>query len=143
MRSVRILLVDDSPDFLDCAARFLAGRPEMKVVGLARSGEEAVESAQKLSPDLVLMDLAMPRMNGIEATRQIKARPQSPCIIIISLHNNVEYRTLARTAGADEMISKENFANALFPAIERCFPNSVTTRTITNDHECSNVSPTD
>jgi DNA-binding NarL/FixJ family response regulator len=122
MRSVRILLVDDSSEFLDCAAKFLAGHSHFEIVGSANSGEKAVELVEALSPDLVLMDMAMPRMNGVEATRSIKSLPDPPRVIVVSLHQNPEYRVSAQKAGADDMINKDNFAQALFPAIARQFP---------------------
>lgn len=122
MRPVRILLVDDSSDFIESAARFLASQSNVEVVGVARSGQEAIRLVELLTPDLVLMDLAMPEMNGLEATRRIKARSHPPCVIVASLYDGSEYRQMAQTAGADEMISKDKVAHALFPAIERHFP---------------------
>jgi DNA-binding NarL/FixJ family response regulator len=122
MRPVRILLVDDSPEFLDAVARLIAAYAELEIVGVARSGEQAIELVEVLAPDLILMDVAMPGMNGIETTRCIKSRPQAPCVIVVSFHDSVEYRAFARSAGAADLIGKNTFVQALLPAIARHFP---------------------
>lgn len=130
MQPVRILLVDDSSDFLNCAASFLAAQPNVEIVGVAHSGREAIRLVEMLTPDLVVMDLVMPEMNGLEATRRIKEKLHPPCIIMASLHDTSEYRQMAKTAGADEMISKDKVGQALFPTIQRYFPTALTTETI-------------
>lgn len=133
MSLVRILLVDDSLAFLKSAARFLSeeetrlkGSPEvapatslskLKIVGWALSGREALEQIPQLYPDLVLMDLAMPEMNGLEATRCIKTQPNAPYVIILTLNDSAEYRAAAETVGADGLISKSEFGTALLPLI--------------------------
>lgn len=117
MPPLRILLVDDSLRFLDSAARFLSGETDVEVVGRALSGEEAIEQIAQLRPDLVLMDLAMPGINGLEATRQIKLQPHAPYIIILTLSDSSEYRMAAEAAGADGFVSKAEFSTMLPPLI--------------------------
>jgi DNA-binding NarL/FixJ family response regulator len=117
MPPLRILLVDDSLRFLDSAARFLAGETNVEVVGRALSGEEAIEQIAQLRPDLVLMDLAMPGINGLEATRQIKMQSDAPCIIILTLSDSSEYRRAAEAAGADGFVSKAEFSTMLLSLI--------------------------
>jgi len=116
---VRILLVDDSPDFLKLAARFLAMDPQVEIIARARSGRDALREVAQLKPDLVLMDLTMPEMNGLEATRQIKKLARPPRVIILTLHDSPDYRAAARAAGADDFVAKANLSTDLIPAIQR------------------------
>jgi PAS domain S-box-containing protein len=122
MKAIRILVVDDSPDFLESASRFLADRPGLKVVGRARSGPEGIQQVDQLRPDVVIMDLAMPGMNGIEATRWIKARPSPPGVLIVSMHDGAEFRRAAEEVGADGYLSKLEFAASIGEAIARLVP---------------------
>jgi CheY-like chemotaxis protein len=96
MAPVRILLVDDSTEFLESAARFLTMREDLNLVGSANSGHDAIAQALELKPDLVLIDLAMPGMNGLEATRLLKARAEAPRVVIMTLYDNAEYREASR-----------------------------------------------
>ncbi|HKS37649.1 MAG TPA: response regulator transcription factor [Verrucomicrobiae bacterium] len=121
MKPVRTLLVDDNPEFLNSAAGFLSTSPQIEIVGLAQSAREGMRLAGELSPDLLLIDLSMPEMNGIETTRRIKQLPMAPKVIILTLHNNIAYRVAAENAGADAFISKADFVEALLPAICRLF----------------------
>ncbi len=118
---MRILLVDDNPKFLETASRFLSVVPEVEVVGCVVSGRAAVEQAQQLQPDLVLMDLVMPEMDGLAATREIKAQPDAPRVIIVTLHNHQEYRAAAEAVGADGFLSKSEFGAQLLPLIRGLF----------------------
>jgi NarL family two-component system response regulator LiaR len=114
---LRILLVDDNVQFLDVAARTLAAVPAIEVVGRALSGREALEQVSQLQPDLVLMDVAMPNMNGLEATRHIKARPDAPRVVMLTLHDAPEYRAAAAAVGADDFVSKAEFHARVLPLI--------------------------
>lgn len=118
MIPVSTLIVDDSPSFLQSAVRFLSMDGRVDVIGLALSGADAVIQVQQLRPDLVLMDLAMPGMNGLEATRAIKAGSNPPSVIILTLHDTPEYRTAAREAQADGFVAKSDFGVKLLPLIE-------------------------
>ncbi len=119
--SVRILLVDDSLSFLKVAAEFLAMDPQIEIVGSALSGRDALDQVTQLKPDLVLMDLEMPEMNGLEATAQIKVQPGAPCVVILTFHDNPEYRAAAKTVGADGFVCKSQFAEELLPLIHTLF----------------------
>ncbi len=118
MKPTRILLVDDSALFLDSADLFLSAIPSIVVVGRAMSGEDALRCVSALRPDVVLMDLDMPGMSGLEATRQIKALPQPPRVVIVTVHNHAAYRTAAQAAGADGFLSKSEFGKQLLPLIQ-------------------------
>jgi len=116
---MRILLVDDSVEFLDVAARILSADSIVEIVGRAQSGYEALRRVNELRPDLVLMDLAMPGMNGLEATRLIKEDPLGPKVVILTLHDNREYRTVAEALGADGFVSKSELGTQLQPLIQK------------------------
>ena len=122
MHPLRILLVDDSAEFLESAARLLMLHQDLAIVGRAASGSSALEQVATLSPDLVLMDLAMPGMNGLEATRQIKAQPAAPCVVIMTLYDVAEYRAAARAALADGFIAKSSIRSQLLPLLASLFP---------------------
>jgi DNA-binding response OmpR family regulator len=117
----RILLVDDSSEFLESAARFLSAEPWIEIVGCTLSGRDAVEQVALLQPDLVLMDLAMPDMTGLTATHHIKSQPGAPCVVILTLHDNLEYRVAAEAAHADGFITKSEFATQLLPLLHTLF----------------------
>jgi DNA-binding NarL/FixJ family response regulator len=115
---LRILLVDDSPTFLDAVIYALAADPRVEIVGKAFSGREGVDLVARAQPDLVLMDVAMPHLNGFEATRLIKARPNAPRIVILTSYDLPHYRTAAQTAGADSFITKADFGTLVLPLID-------------------------
>ncbi len=123
---VRILLVDDNRRFLEAVRRFLAREP-YEIVGQALTGAAALEQVAHLHPDLVLMDMAMPHMNGLEATQRIKAMPNPPRIIMLTLHDNPAYAAEAKAAGADGFVSKSEFGSQLIPVIQTLFA--------THDHD--------
>jgi PAS domain S-box-containing protein len=122
MKTIRIVLVDDSPDFLDSASRFLADQPELDVVGFARSGPEAIHQVDQLRPDVVIMDLVMPGMTGVEATRWIKGRPSPPRVVVVSMHDDLEFRQAAEEAGADAYLSKLEFASRILEVVGAVMP---------------------
>lgn len=116
---MRVLLVDDNPQFASAATRFLSLIGQLDVVGHARSGREALEQVDRLRPDVVLMDVMMPDMDGLEATRHLKESHAAARIVILTLHDNAEYRARARAVGADGFVSKEEFGTALLDVIDR------------------------
>jgi DNA-binding NarL/FixJ family response regulator len=120
-RRRRVLLVDDSPEFLESASHFLNADPQIEIVGRAHSGRGALEKVPVLKPDLVLMDLSMPEMNGLDATRAIKAHANGPRVIILTLHDNPEYRAAAAAVRADGFITKTELYLQLLPLIHQLF----------------------
>ena len=113
MNTTRVLLVDDDLDFLDSAALLLGAAPGLTVVGCARSGEQAVTEAERLLPDLILMNTGMVGLGGLEATRRIKARHPAPRVILLALHDTAEHRQAADEAGADGFLSKVALTTAI------------------------------
>ena len=122
MKPKRVLLVDDNEDFLKAAKRFLRAVPGLELVGEATSGEQALELSAALHPDLVLMDFAMPGMNGPAATHRIKQQPNAPLVVIVTLHTHPAYRALAKGAGADGFLLKEELVVELPRRLASLFP---------------------
>lgn len=115
--SLRILLVDDSHTFLNAVSQCLAMLPEVEVVGHAYNGAEALAKAQVLQPDLVLLDIVMPHMTGLEVAAQMQTWPSPPRILFLSLHDNEFYRAATRELGAVALVGKGNFVVDLMPII--------------------------
>jgi DNA-binding NarL/FixJ family response regulator len=116
-RLCRTLLVDDSPDFLRAITSLLSAVEGIEIVGVASTGREALQRVAELEPDLVLMDLIMPEMDGLEATRRLVARPRPPRVILMTAHDDEEYRAAAGAAGADGFLFKSESGAILLPLI--------------------------
>lgn len=116
---VRILVVDDSEEFLAGASAWVLARPGLELAGTATGGEPAVAAAARLRPDLVLMDVAMPGMDGFEATRRIKGSGAAPLVVMLSFHDTRAVRDEAWSAGADGFVSKAELADELPRVIEK------------------------
>jgi DNA-binding NarL/FixJ family response regulator len=121
MTQVRVLMVDDSPDFLQAASKFLESDPCIQVIGTFHGAEEALAQLPCLEPDLVLIDLAMPGMNGLEATRHLKEQLVPPRVIILTMYDLEEYRSAAPQVQADGFVTKSEFGAALLPLIRSIF----------------------
>lgn len=119
MGPLRVLVVDDNPTLLRSVGRLLASMSDVEVVGEAASGRAALDMAAQLRPDLVLMDLTMPEMDGLEAARRLSARPGAPTIIMMTVHDLQEYREAARAAGTYALLTKSDLVERLQPMIRR------------------------
>lgn len=119
MKSVRILMADDHKLFIDGLGSLLDRQPGMEVVGAARDGLTAVKMAADLKPDLVLMDISMPQVHGIEATRKIVHAQPSTKVIMLSMHADRRYVIEAFRAGAKGYLLKDSAADELLTAIGR------------------------
>lgn len=107
VKAVRVLVVDDQMPFRNAAKTVVRVTPGFEVVGEAESGEQAVEMAAELEPDLVLMDINLPGIDGIEALRQITtARPETVAFLVSTIKEN-DLPADARSCGAAAFISKE------------------------------------
>jgi DNA-binding NarL/FixJ family response regulator len=102
----RVLVVDDHAAVRASLATFLDACDDLEVVGEAADGCEALELATALRPDLVLMDVRMPRLDGIETTRRLKARTSPPRVVLISAYEEDELEQAGREAGADGFLLK-------------------------------------
>ena len=114
MEALRILLVDDHLLFRKGLARLLGAQPDFEVVGEAADGQEAVEQAQLLHPDLVLMDIRMPNCDGLEATRRIKAYMPDVRVVMLSVSDDEGDLVTAVRYGADGYLLKDLLPETLF-----------------------------
>lgn len=119
MATIRILLIDNNPQFLKAMRQLLAADEEFEIVGGTYSATKGLELVARLRPDVVVVDLAMPLMNGLEATRRIKAGPSAPLVIIVTLHDQEAYWRTAEAAGADGFVPKWDVGAQLPPMIRR------------------------
>ena len=117
MNRIKVLIADDHRDFRRVVREFLDRMPNVSVVGEAINGGEAVEKVEQLFPDVVLMDIAMPKMNGLEATRIIKQRWPETKVLIATTYDDPTYRLQALEARADGYILK----GSLKPSLEATF----------------------
>ncbi len=117
MRTLDVLLVDDHEGFINAALRHLRRFDWIRVAGTAHNGIEAVSQCEALHPDVVLMDLAMPEMGGLQATRLIKSRPGAPYVVIASHFDDEAHREHSLQAGADAFVSKLAYINDVLPLL--------------------------
>ena len=114
---IRVLVVDDEHLFVEMVEAMLAADPLIDVVARAHNGREAVERALELQPDLTLMDLAMPEVDGIQAIAEIRAANPDACILVLTGGNNPADIDEARKAGAAGYLTKDRIATELIPAV--------------------------
>lgn len=116
---IRVLLADDEPVVRrGLRARFQL-EPDLLVVGEASTGAEALRLAQRLTPDVVLMDVEMPGMNGIAATAALRGVVPSCAVVILTIHDDVQTQARALAAGAAAFVEKRGSPDALMAAIRR------------------------
>ncbi len=119
---IRAVAVDDSPMVLKTLSAILEAQSGVQVIGTATDGYGAVRRVLELEPDLVLMDLSLPGMNGLEATRQIKAHWQAPVVILVTAEDTPECRAAADATGTDGFVGKQQMFTELNPTIRKLFP---------------------
>jgi DNA-binding NarL/FixJ family response regulator len=114
---IRVLLADDHAVVRDGLRALLEAQPGIEVVGDVSNGREAVREAQRLLPDVVVMDIAMPGLNGIEATLQIQEISPPPRILILSMHSTTEHIFRALQAGARGYLLKDSAGKEVVEAV--------------------------
>ena len=117
MNTVRILLADDHTVMRNGLRLLLERQPNLKVVGEAADGRQAVALSESASPDVVIMDIAMPNLNGIEAARQIVSHNPRTAIAILSMHSDESYVIRALKAGARAYLLKDSAEADLLAAV--------------------------
>jgi DNA-binding NarL/FixJ family response regulator len=114
---IRVLIADDHRLFAEALEAILAGDARIAVVGRARDGREAVELTRKLKPDVVLMDVSMPLLDGVEATREIRAAGRDIRVLMLTGSNSRADVDRSREAGASGYVTKDRIASELVDAI--------------------------
>lgn len=120
---IKIFIADDIAATRENVCKLLAFESDMVVVGQAESGAEAVAKVRTMHPDVVLMDINMPGMDGIAATEQIAAEVPGACILIMSVQGEQEYLRRAMVAGAKDYLIKPFSGDELIQAIKQGFAN--------------------
>ena len=116
-QSIRVLLAEDHTIVREGLRALLEGQPDIVVTGEAVDGQEAVDQAHELTPDVVVMDLAMPRLNGVEAIRRIRKACPKTQVLVLSMHAGEEYVRPAIRAGANGYLLKGSGLSDLVSAI--------------------------
>lgn len=117
MGKIKVLVVDDHAILRDGIRALLALQDDIEIVGEAAEGKEAIEKARELEPDVIVMDLAMPGMDGLEATRRIRKKNPSVRVLVLTQHDSKEYILSAIKAGATGYIPKRALGSELITGI--------------------------
>ncbi len=114
---LKLLLVDDNATFVAAVRQFLDLLPGLEVVGHAYNGKEALVVTEASKPDVALLDIGMPGMNGLELARAMQLRADPPRIVFLSMQDNDAYRSAAQDIGAS-FVGKADFVAELLPMLE-------------------------
>src|SRR6267143_5725813 len=115
---IKVLIVDDYEDWRRTVRLLLYERPELQVISEVSDGVEAVQKAGELKPDLILLDIGLPKLNGIEAARRIRQLSPNSRIIFLSLYNDLDVVRAALSTGALGYLHKTNARGELVPAVD-------------------------
>jgi two-component system, NarL family, nitrate/nitrite response regulator NarL len=118
MAIIRLLVVDDFRLWRDCVQAHLEGHPKMRIVGFASDGLEALQKVGELQPDLVLLDISLPTLSGIETARRIRELSPGCKVIFLTTHLYPEIVQAALEAGGCGYVHKEDAADELLPSLE-------------------------
>jgi two-component system chemotaxis response regulator CheB len=111
---IRVLLADDEEPFLEALTPLIERQPELAVVGTAQDGLAAIELAEQLSPDAVVIDLHMPRLDGVTAVARLRRDHPSMCVIALTGDAHPALHEAVTEAGADAVLVKDQFVDVLF-----------------------------
>jgi two-component system nitrate/nitrite response regulator NarL len=114
---IRVLIVDDEPLFMEMVQALLEVEEGVEVVGKASNGKQGVKLAQELAPDVIVMDISMPVMDGLDATREIREQDPTASVLILTGGPSVNDIDRARTAGASGYLTKDRIAAELVAEI--------------------------
>ena len=122
--TVRTLVVDDSAAVRTSLSALVNEQERLELIGTAADGREAVDKVETLTPDLVLMDLQMPGMNGLDATKEIQRRSPDVHVIVVTTHDGHGIRSACENAGADGFVSKNAGPEGIMTEIRRVISGS-------------------
>ncbi|MBL7065069.1 MAG: response regulator transcription factor [Anaerolineae bacterium] len=122
MESIKVLIVDDNPTFIGIVRRFLSRFTDIEVVAEATSAKDALALAQKTTPQIALVDVAMPEINGLTLTRMLREKYPGLAVILVTLIDTAQYRSASAEAGAAGFVAKPTLSTDLVPLIRRCAP---------------------
>ncbi|MFI7482190.1 response regulator [Kocuria sp. M1R5S2] len=125
MTDCRVLVVDDQPLMLEALKSFFSAEPGFEVIGTAANGREAVDRCLALDPDVVLMDMKMPVMDGIEATREIAARSPRSKVLALTTFSTLEFVVPALRAGAAGYLVKDARPDEIITAVHQVLDNEI------------------
>lgn len=111
--TIRVLLADDDQPFLDALSPLIERQPQLAVVGTAHDGLAAIELADELSPDAVVIDLHMPRLDGVTAVARLRHDHPSMCVIALTGDEHAALHRAVTEAGADAVLMKDEFVDVL------------------------------
>jgi DNA-binding NarL/FixJ family response regulator len=111
--TIRVLLADDEQPFLDALSPLIERQPQLAVVGTALDGLAAIELADELGPDAVVIDLHMPRLDGVSAVARLRRDHPSMCVIVLTGDDEPALHTAVTEAGADAVLMKDEFVDVL------------------------------
>lgn len=114
---IRVIIADDHPAFREGLSRILMVEESLEVIGQAADGEEAIALTRELDPDVIIMDINMPRVDGIEATKKIKDTSPRTSVLMLSVYNYQAYLLAALRAGASGYLTKDTPVQELIDAI--------------------------
>jgi DNA-binding NarL/FixJ family response regulator len=116
LRKLRVVVADDNPAFLQKLTSLLS--EAFEIVGTAGDGKSALDAIRRCKPDVVVLDLAMPMLNGIEVTKELTKSPQHLPVVICSVESDPEIVEAAKSAGASAYVLKVRIENDLIPALK-------------------------
>ena len=118
---IRTLIVDDHAALRRRVRDLLTSEPDIEVICEAADGMEALHQARQLKPDLILMDIHMPGINGLDATRTLRSEMPESRVIVLTMNDTQQYREAAAACGASGYVVKRSLAKALLPTIRGLF----------------------
>ncbi len=124
----RIAIADDSPAFLAAAASYVSDLPGFVLAGTVASALDALKLVESVAPHVLLLDLGLAPIRGLEMVRRVKASRLAPAVIALALFHTEEAAAQARSAGAEALIGKEAFVTGLAEVLPRLFPTAFAPR---------------
>ncbi len=119
MEPIKVLIVDDNPTFIGIMRRFLSRFADIEVVAETTNAEDALDLVREASPQVVLVDIAMPEVNGLALTRMLREKHPTLAVILVTLLDTTQYRSASAEAGAAGFVAKPTLSTDLVPLIRR------------------------